>query len=54
MWTREHEMQNSYPMQMSKHRAQIGLDEKGYPNFGTIELLLATRLLTETHISMAG
>ena len=33
MWTREHEMQNSYPMQMSKHRAQIGLDEKGYPKF---------------------
>ena len=30
MWTREHEMQNSYPMQMSQHRVQIGLDEKKY------------------------
>ena len=33
MWTREHEMQNSYPMQMSQHRVQIGLDEKKYPEF---------------------
>ena len=43
MWTREHEMQNSYPMQMSQHRVQIGLDEKNIQNFGTIELLLATQ-----------
>ena len=54
MWTREHEMQNSYPMQMSQHRVQIGLDEKNIQNFGTIELLLATQLLTETNFSDVG
>ena len=54
MWTREHEMQNSYPMQMSQHRIQIGLDEKKYPEFGTIELLLATQALTEMNFSEVG
>ena len=54
MWTREHEMQNSYPMQMSQHRVQIGLDEKNIQNFGTIELLLATHLLIETDFFRLG
>ena len=54
MWTREHEMQNGYPMQMSQHRVQIGLDEKNIQNFGTIELLLVTQALTETDFSEVG
>ena len=31
MWTREQEIQNSYPMQMNKNRIRISLNEKGFP-----------------------
>ena len=31
MWTREQEIQNSYPMQMNKNKIRISLNEKGLP-----------------------
>ena len=29
MWTREQEIQNSYPMQMNKNKIRISLNDKG-------------------------